>query len=143
MQFTELHDLIRTARWFACVGTSGHGHTTLLLLVASNSWEWLPTTPDQSDPIHADTLNVAHDAEIVAIRMSLVSLRRVADSVSTLVDGPNDYSNAAKGGAKFATRMAAREISNAVPGFWCETIRLFHRGWWPCGLTAQKQLIVF
>jgi hypothetical protein len=135
----ELHELIDTAQWFTRIGLPCDG-----CVLATDAWDWLPTSRGQPDPMHIDTL-VARDtdAELAAVKRLLVSLRRASDSVASLVDGPHDYSKAATGAAEFAVRMAAREIGNDVPGFWCNVVRIFSGGWWPCGLADSKALVVW
>jgi hypothetical protein len=82
------------------------------------------------------------DAELAAVRRVLASLRGTPDSVPALVDGPHDFTTAARGGAVFAARMAAREAVVGRPGFWWRVVRLFATGYWPCGLIRGGQQLV-
>lgn len=73
----------------------------------------------------------------------LAALRPVPDTHRKLIDGPHDFTLAAKGGAQYAARMAAREIVAGQPGFWCQVMREFEQGFWPCGLTNDGCLIIY
>jgi hypothetical protein len=143
MDIDKLHKLINEARWFSRVGSATHGHLPLLSVLESSNWGWLPTSREQLDPIHGDSLTKHREVELAAAKLVLPALRHLPESVSALTDGPHDYTNAAKGGAQFAARMAAREIGNGQAGTWCLIIELFSRGWWPCGLTTTGDLVVY
>ena len=133
MDLDGLHNLITKARWFTRAGNTSHGHLPLQSVRDSFDWDWLPTSRDQDDPIHGDSLLKHRESELECAKLVMVSLRTVSDSVPALTDGPNDFTNAAKGGAQFAGRMAAREMCNNACGKWCMVVELYSRGWWPCG----------
>jgi hypothetical protein len=147
----ELHRLLKDAQWFSQIG--GRAATIRSLTDNAESWDWLPTAQDQSDPIHGDELKALAASigvaelrareEADAARMALQSLRSSPDGLSAFADGPHDLTPAAKGGAVYAARMAAREIVVGRPGFWCDVIRRFHDGYWPCGLDTAKHLVVY
>jgi hypothetical protein len=123
-------------------------------VASADTWDWLPTSRDQADPIHGEELiaeaEVAglglalRSTELIAARKMMTALRSVPESLSVLVDGPHDFTPAAKGGAKFAARIAAREMVVGRPGFWWRVIGLFAAGYWPCGLVrGSEQIVVF
>ena len=66
-------------------------------------------------------------AELAAARWVMAGLRSVPEPVPALVDGPHDYTLAARRGAEFAARMAAREAIVGRPGFWW---RVVLGKWW-------------
>ena len=150
-----LEALIAGTTWFArCGSFIGDPDAIPLSAVAStDAWDWLPTAHDQPDPIHEQALiteaeavglgTVRRDAELAAVRWVLVGLRGVSESVPALVDGPYDFTSAARGGAEFAARVAAREAVVGRPGFWWQVLRLFAAGYWPCGrVRGEGPLVV-
>jgi hypothetical protein len=151
MTAEELQLLLTGAAWFSRFG--GPAATIRDLYDESATWHWLPTAQEQSDPVHGDALvKMAADlgryeerraAELAAARATLRSLRPVAEHVPGLAKGPQDLTTAAKGSAVYAARMAAREITIGRPGFWCEVVRLFHQGYWPCGRDGAGRLVVY
>src|SRR5262245_16946487 len=111
MTLEELDALIEGAAWFTrCRQFPGEPGAVPLAAVASSSdWDWLPTSRDQPDPIHGGALAAEaeaaglgparRDAELAAVRRVLAGLRAVPERLPALVDGPDDYTPAAKGGA--------------------------------------------
>lgn len=154
MSQEELQALINNAAWFTRCGqsTAEPDLVPLSAIATSANWDWLPTSREQDDPIHgkglADELEAAEmaqtrrSAELTAAKCVWASLGSVPHSVPVLVDGPHDLTPAAKGGAEFAARMAAREIVANRPGLWCRVVELFSEGYWPCGLESDQQMIV-
>lgn len=151
MTAEELQHLLKGATWFSRFG--GPAATIRDLLDDSAGWDWLPTAHDQPDPIHGDTfVKLASDlgrdeqrraAEVAAASTTLHSLRPVAECVPGLNCGPHDLTVAAKGAAVYSARMAAREIVIERPGFWCDVVRLFYDGYWPCGRDDAGKLVVY
>lgn len=149
MTAEELQRLLTEAAWFASFGGPAATIRTIDDLYGESvtCWEWLPTAPSQPDPVHGDSLvRLAADsgrheqrkaAELAAARAALASLRPMPEHVLGLSRGPDDLTVAAKGAAVYAARMAAREIAVERPGFWCEAVRLFHRGYWPWQLSCR------
>ena len=141
MTIDDLHSLIDSASWFTRLGTAPNGCS---LASSNEDWDWLPTSRDQSDPLHVPSLDPVDTAiELAAVKRSMVSLRSVPDAVPELLDGPHDYTNAATGAIHFAVRMAAREITSGNPARWCEIVRLYNGGSWPCGLADDGGIIVW
>ena len=151
MTAQELQSLLAAAAWFSRCG--GPAATIHDLLGESDVWEWLPTSQEQPDPVHGDAyVKVAANlgrneqrraAELAAARSTLLSLRVLPDRVPALVKGPHDLTGAARGAATYAARMAAREITVGRPGFWCDAVRLFHDGYWPCGRDGEGHVTVY
>jgi hypothetical protein len=151
MTTQELQRLLAEAAWFTRFG--GPAATISVLDDGSVPWDWLPTAQEQPDPVHGDALmklaaatglhGQRGAAELAAARATLVSLRSIPEHVPGLAHGGHDFTIAAKGAAVYAARMAAREITVERPGFWCEAVRLFHDGYWPCGLDNERRLVVF
>jgi len=145
----DLEELIGGALWFARCGQfpGEPGAVPLADVASADTWAWLPTSADLPDPVHGGALvaeaeaaglgQARRDAELAVARRALAGLREIPGRVPALVDGPHDFTLAAKGGAEFATRMAAREAVVGRPGFWCRVVRLFAAGYWPCGLIAE------
>ena len=50
--------------------------------------------------------------------------------------------NAPTGATHFVMRLAAREITTGNPGRWCEIVRPYNAGSWPCGLTDGSGIVV-
>ena len=141
MTIDDLHSLIDTASWFTRLGVAPDG---LSLASADDAWDWLPTSRDQSDPLHIPPLAPVDTAiELAAVKLSMVSLRSMTDAIPELVDGPHNYTSAATGAAHFAVRMAAREITTGNAGRWCGIVRLYNDGSWPCGLADDGGIVVW
>jgi hypothetical protein len=151
----ELQSMIATTQWFTRCGqfVAQPGAVSREAVESSDDWDWLPTSRDQMDPIHQNTLSEVaaamgidaqrREAELAAARTCMASMRTVPDSVPVFVHGPHDSTNAAKGGAEFASRMAAREVVVGREDFWCRTLHLYYAGYWPCGFFADNlQLVV-
>ena len=151
MTAEKLQILLSDAAWFSQLG--GPSATIRNPFDGQATWDWLPTSREQPDPVHGDAfVKVAanlgrHDqrreAELAAAGVALRSLRTVPDRLPGLVNGPHDLTPAAKGGAVYAARMAAREITVERAGFWCDVARLFNQGYWPCGLDEAGRLVVY
>lgn len=154
MTLDELSEIVGRARWFAHLGKfrEREDAVPLATVASSAAWEWLPTSRDQPDPIHGRSLvdlserggqaEARRKAELSIARATLVSLRSVPDSHPDLADGPDNLTLAAKGGALYAVRMAAREIVAGRPGFWCGVVREYEQGFWPCGIFDDGQRLV-
>jgi len=144
-----MHELLRSvaeAKWFACIEPISS------LLDSAEQWDWLPTSRDQEDPIHGQSMklkaaeivgdNERHKLEMAAAQAVFKSMRGLPESLKALRDGPHDYTVAAKAGAVYAVRMASREIIAGSSGFWCQVVREFAKGQWPCGVDGEKQLVI-
>ena len=141
MPIDDLHSLIDTAAWFTRLGVATD---SCALAASTDEWDWLPTTRGQPDPIHdPPLLPIDTSAELAAVKRSMVALRVVPDAVPAFIDGPHDYTNAATGAVHFAVRMAAREITLGNPDRWCDIVRLYNAGSWPCGLTDSGGIVVW
>lgn len=133
--------MIDTASWFARLGVAPDRCS---LANSDDAWDWLPTSRDQPDPLHNPPLNpVDPSIELAAVKRAMVSLRSVPDAVPELVDGAHNYTTAAAGAVHFAVRMAAREITTGNPDRWCEIVRLYNGGSWPCGLADDGGIVVW
>ena len=156
LELDDLRVLITEAPWFSrCGEFAGEPNAVALSAMSiSEKWSWLPTSRDQRDPIHSEALIVEaravclderrRSAEMDLARRVLASLRVIPDQFPALVDGTENFTLAAKGGAQFAARMAAREVVVGHPGFWCRAVQIFAAGYWPCGIVcADQRLVVF
>lgn len=156
MTLDELAAIVARTPWFSRVGEFHEREDAVPLAAVASSadWGWLPTSPDEPDPIHGaslperaeqeDRTTARREAERSVAGAVLASLRTVPGSHQRLIDGPHDFTPAARGGAQYAARMAAREIVAGRPGFWCAVIREYEKGFWPCGLTDDgRRLIVY
>lgn len=151
----QLLECVRNAAWFTQLGqfTATANAIPLDQLQSNIVWVWLPSSRDERDPVHSETqLNLAKQlgrdderkrAELDAAMATIQSLRMIDDRHPRLVDGPHDFTVAAKNAAQFAARMAAREIVVGQCGFWCDAVEIYQQGHWPCGLANDGALIVY
>ena len=114
--------------------------------------ERLPTANEEADPIHGPALEKAardlgREAEFKAARLEVFRLalasQRAFPERLVLKVGPADYNEAARMAGRYACRMAASEIIVRQVGFWCETVRFFHKGHWPLGRLPGNAVVVF
>lgn len=154
MSLDTLKTQIASAAWFSrCGQFPGEPDAVPLAAVSgADDWNWLPTSREQPDPIHGDRLVVELDragnqesrraAELEITKVVLTSMRSIPDKLPALVDGPHDFTLAAKAGAAFAARMAIRELMVGHPAMWCRVIQLYVAGYWPCGWSTDKRVLV-
>ena len=124
----------------------------LNLSLVSENMIWLPSSRDQADPIHGNTLRgeakrLAREQDLrqgtlEVYRVTLSSLRRIHSKHPLLQVGPDNYAPVAEGAALFAAWQAAAEIIVGMQSFYCSLIPLYAAGYWPCGITRRKELIV-
>jgi len=150
----DLSRIVRNAAWFSHVGEFREraDATPLATVAPSEDWDWLPSSTDQTDPIYGEVMveaaerlgkaAVRRDAELFIAKEVQASLRPIREKHPGLIDGPHDFTLAAKGGARYAARMAAREIVAGRPGFWCRVISYYGEGFWPCGFFNDGRMIV-
>jgi hypothetical protein len=110
--------------------------------------DWLPTTRDQIDPIYGDKLKLGLRAipegskqVLMAYKLAMSSLRNI--DKRSFISGPNDFTEAAKGAALYAVRMAAIESLMDKPGFWTDIFNCYSKGYWPCGLINSRIVVVY
>lgn len=160
---SDLHRQIESAQWFAHLGEfpGQPGFVRISSLrpwadlpsagyAIADSMNWLPSSNDEVDPIHGDSLRALAGekdgafarARVEAFKLALDSLARSMVQHSLLRAGPHDFSNAARGAALFAARMAASEIVVGRAGFWCSIVPLYRTGHWPCGLLESGEVVV-
>ena len=148
MNLTDLESLIEDARWFDCIGSAVASKGRIVLRSIDDwetgpSWDWLPTSSDQSSPFHSEEFQgSATPEEKEAYRKALKSMRSLPISVTELRTGPHDFTTAARKSAIYAARMAARELILGYPDRWLEIMKLYHEGFWACGYTAAEELVV-
>lgn len=117
----------------------------------ADEMSWLPTSRDQADPIHGELLveraaSLARQSEFArraleTQKSTLVSLRSFHGHPALRV-GPHDFTEAARGAAIFTTRQATYETLLSEPSFWCDLLRLYHAGHWPCGVLNDGRAVV-
>lgn len=176
MTFRELEDQIATIPWFSKIGEPLADSETLMLRFLSDppsrdwdssamalyqhepfrevslDWDWLPTSRDDRDPVHGDSLlqrakelgcdTERRTAEMAASQVVLNGLRSLPRPHPKLRIGRNNLTESARGGAMFAVRMAVRELITDSNGFWCSVIPVYVSGRWPCGITTGGKLVV-
>ncbi len=177
MTLPELKSRIPTIPWFSRVGEPPGDPAALILRIlpdsptgddgnslrialyqqepsveVSRTWDWLPTTHLDPDPIHGDALmrravelgldGDRRTAELAVSQAVLGGLRPLPRPHPRLKTGRHDLTEAARGAATYATRMAARELVTDAPGFWCSVMSLYSAGHWPCGITHESELVV-
>jgi len=151
MTLSELEVGLRSAQLFSACGQfrSEPGAIQLQLAIG---WDWLPTSRDQPDPIHGHTqldqldaagLGPERRAAELCLAKAILAGQRSIESYPVLVEGPDDYGQAALAGAQFAARMAARELLLEQPGLWVKVVRLYLAGFWPCGILPNQDLAVY
>jgi hypothetical protein len=147
----ELETMVNEAAWFTRLGqfTAGPGYIairTLEMPEQDDDWDWLPTTMDQPDPIHATLADQVRDDEVIRRerlrlhKLALVSLRHAENPLLRV--GSVDLTTAAKGAALFAVRMAVAEIMSNVEARWTVMVPLYAQGHWPCGLADDGCIVV-
>ena len=168
MTIDELRKHIDAAAWFTRLGSfvPGEGQIAIKSLAAWESdepiadaqaekiaeeMEWLPSAIDQPDPIYGNALEaratklgveeLRRQATLDVYKLVLKSLRSLTPHPLFRV-GPHDFTNAAKGAASYAARRAVAEIVIERPDFWCSLIPLYRQGYWPCGYTNDRKLVV-
>ena len=157
MTLTDLRTHVQNAQWFSKLGTFTETEDAVAIRSLEepdtpDEWDWLPTTPDQPDPIHSQSFNETAlsqgvPEELAATRKELTkiavsSLRRANLDHPLFRVGPSNVAPAARGAALYAVRMAASEVLTGREGFWCSVIPLYEQGFWPCGLDDQGRVVV-
>ena len=168
MTLEILRELLEHAEWFQKLGQfdGPEGMVALKNLEAWRSEElgvdevaariaeemaWLPTKAGEPDPIHGLRLReTARELEkeeefrqqgMAIYKLALTSLR-AATAHPLLRVGPHNFLEAAKGAAAYAARAAAGELVVGQPGPWCALVDLYARGFWPCGILPNRQVVV-
>jgi hypothetical protein len=172
MTLDELEKLIADAAWFQrlaapdigdeCIGNryvriaslapwANQPTNNAELMRIADAMSWLPSSRDQSDPIHGQLLvekatSLDKQSEfarraIATQKSTLVALRSFGGHPALRV-GPHDFTEAARSAAVFAAKQAAYEALLDEPGFWCGLMRLYHAGRWPCGLLSDGRVVV-
>jgi len=113
--------------------------------------ERLPTANEEPDPIHGRLLeSAAHEASrdvdfkaarLEVFRLALTSQRSFPDR-PLLKFGPKDANEVARMAGRYACRIAASEIVVGQAGFWCDMMRLFHKGHWPLGRLSNSAVVL-
>ena len=154
--------------WFSQVGTypGGAGRQAIQSLLAWDAehvgaqvdarhaeiavhMDWLPTGYDQDDPFLGGLLTQklkgagsTNQTQVMdACKQAMRALRQL--DASGLVSGPHDYSQAARGAALYAVRMAAIETVLSMPGIWSQLLSLYLMGYWPCGRLPNGDVVVY
>ncbi|REK17190.1 MAG: hypothetical protein DWQ37_06895 [Planctomycetota bacterium] len=163
MTLEELQELVKNAAWFSRIGIQevDAGYVQISSLdpwaggpsreQVADEMDWLPSSRDQVDPIHAQSLEQKAQAlgkeqeysrrSLIVYKETLGALRSF-DGHPLLRVGPHDFTEAARGAAIYAARRAAYEILLGVPGFWCQIMQIYKRGHWPCGILPDGQVVV-
>ena len=167
MTLQELNALIEDAAWFqrltrkdvcdkyiqipslAPWGNEPTGDAGLERL--ADEMDWLPSSGDQADPVHgqsleqqAESLGRKHEYSqqtLEVYKATLAALRTFTGHPALKV-GAHDFTEAARGAAGYAARRAAYEILLGEAGFWCDVIKIYHAGHWPCGILPSHQVVV-
>jgi hypothetical protein len=168
---TDLKQFIHDARWFSALGTfpATSGFVPVRRLQKWTEMNSLgdvvnpspmdeidilfPTTQDEEDPVHRDTLKTASkrlgktelfkQTRQEVFKITLVSLRVVGEKHPGLTIGGMNAVLAAKGAALYAARQAAGEIVVEMQGFWCSLIPLYVEGHWPLGIASNGDIVIF
>ena len=155
MTINELESLITNTDLFTSLGKLRSDDLVAAYrdVTDDDNWDWLPTTHNQTDPIHGRSLIKIADergidelrkrTEMKMAKLCMISLRAVPEKHPQLVDGPHNLTPAPKGAAVFATRMCAREIVTDTRGTWCSILHYYALGYWPCGRYPHGRLVVY
>lgn len=167
MSFEKLLAILSTTNWFENLGLPSSHLVVQIdslapwanlkteddsLKAVLDQMRWLPSSKDETDPVNGN----AHEELVVALgkkkeyvelnlsfyKAALQSLGAVQDCPKLIV-GPHDFIEAAKGAALYATRRACLEIFLGCPGFWCELMKIYADGHWPCGILSDNRIVVF
>jgi hypothetical protein len=172
MTLEELKHRIETARWFSSLGafSAREGFVPIRTLEAwadavpslqeeaagadpiADEMEWLPSSQTEEDPVHGSRLaqlakktgveERLKKARVEFFKLALDSLGKQMTPSPLFVVGPHDFSEAAKGAALFAVRMAVTEVLTGNEGFWCSLLPLYQEGFWPCGTLGPGKVVV-
>lgn len=168
MNINEMISEIKKAKWFSEVGSypGGGGKRPIRSLAAWDSnvfaegidahhaeiaaqMDWLPTTRDQSDPFHGESLrNELQEAGPEAKAKVMEAYKQAMKSLGTveaskLASGQNNFSEAATGAALYCSRMAAMEVVTGKPAIWCDLFEVYCAGYWPCGILPSGDVVVY
>jgi hypothetical protein len=117
----------------------------------ADQMDWLPSSRDQADPIHGQSLEQRAESlgkkeeysqRSLKVCKAALSAMRAFPEHPVLRSGPHDFTETARGAATYAARRAAYEILLGAAGFWCNLIRVYHAGHWPCGILPDGQVVV-
>ena len=75
------------------------------------------------------------------VKVAMQGMRHVQAN-QWLKVGPHDLTNAAKGAAVFAVRMAVLEVSVGRPDSWCGCAGVYAGGNWPFGRLSSGEVLV-
>lgn len=111
--------------------------------------DWLPSSRDQPDPVHGESLmrllkagEISYHQEVMTnYKLALHALRAVPDR--SICSGPHDFTPAAIGAALYCVRMASLEMLAGRSGFWLAALEIYRAGHWPCGLLPDGTLVVY
>ena len=167
MTLEELELLLLKPCWFEhlgeplmeskCVQISGlapwsNAHTgDASLEKIADEMEWLPSSRDQDDPIHGNSLEVRSEQlgkknefyrQSLSVYKKALSSLRSFEGHPALTVGPHNFTEAARGAALFASRRAVYEILLDDCGFWCLVMNIYHQGHWPCGILPDTSIVV-
>jgi hypothetical protein len=162
----KITEAIHTAKWFSALGmyVPQTGQKALRSLVAwdndvflpdvakadariAEEMIWLPSSRDETDPIHGTSLQQTGRTEAqqeelaLTYSLALRSLRGVSDKL--ICSGPHDFTQAAVGSALYCVRMSVFEMQNGCEGFWLDALLIYQKGNWPCGRLPDGELIVY
>jgi hypothetical protein len=167
MTLEELAKIAKEAAWFQCLTLpdvteefvrisnlapwANQSNTDPMLDPIADEMSWLPSTRDQLDPIHGETLErrVEENGKKVEFAPLILDLQKTAIiSLRSFVGhpalqiGPHDFTEAARGAALYAVRRAAYEALLGEPGSWCRLMRVYDAGHWPCGILDDGRVVV-
>ena len=167
MNVEELDSLLTDIEWFQHLGEpdvddefvrlpnlkpwTNEGTSGPELERLADQMDWLPSSRDQDDPIHGNTLEQRAETlgkkqefskrSLETYKAVLTALRQF-DGHPALKVGPHDFTEAARGAALFAARRAAYEALMGEPGFWCRLVNVYRSGYWPCGILPDQRVVV-
>lgn len=166
MTLEELKTLLQETHWFErlCEPAARNGCVQVLSLAPwaniptcdakleeiADQMDWLPSSREQEDPIHGESLEERSkqlgkteeyfSQSLDIYKTAMASLRKF-DGHAALKVGPHDFTEAARGAALFASRRAAYEILLADGDFWCSVMSLYGEGHWPCGILPNGVVV--
>jgi hypothetical protein len=152
MTLEQLQEILVSAAWLTRVGQAPSRDEVTHRAAPGGQWQWLPSSRDEVDPVHSRAQReelealgfdeLRHSSEMSAAKVVLAGLRHVGKHPA-LQDGPHDLTEAVRGGAIFAARMATREALLGRPGVWTLCVELYSAGYWPCGITQSGTIVVY
>lgn len=166
MTILELKDKASRSAFFSNLGTPADSIAVVKLssldpwgkesvatfedLAVANDLEWLPSSPDQGDPFYGSELEIrltasgiGEHARLLRKEVRALVMRSTSGKTfSLLKSGSHDFNVPARRAAVDAFARAVNEALLGIDGWWCQIVRIYADGHWPCGRKKSDGRIV-